>query len=108
MHSRDDLTAQYFAKPPDVVSAADGYTGFAVGNDLNREIVVPGTNTQYPEGAIVIRTDGNFWIVGVLPFEEYKGVSIEDIQKKFWPELTDVKFYNDTGKVSVKITSKPS
>jgi hypothetical protein len=101
MHKRDTLEKPYWANGPDVIDGKnrDGssYTGFSVGNDLNREIIKPGENDTFPDGAIGIRADDDFWAVGALPYDEYKDTPIEKIAAKFWPELTDPVFRPDSG-----------
>lgn len=61
--------------------------------DFNREIYLPkissnldGTTEQWPDGAIAIRVDSNFWLVGILPWEFYD-VKIYDIVETLWPDL---------------------
>lgn len=93
---RDKLKDPYFASEPDVIDD-NGYTGFAVGNDLNREVIKPETNEDLPNGAIGVRTDDDFWVVGMLPYEEFKDVSMADIANEFWSDLTDITCKPDSG-----------
>lgn len=65
-----------------------GSTGFKNGKywvssrvpcfDFNKEIVIPGVSETYPEGAVGIRTDDNFFAVAVIPYE-YRDTSVQDI-----------------------------
>lgn len=95
MNKRDTLKKPYWAAVPDVYE--NGYVGFPVGTDFNRDIELPGTSDIFPNGVVGIRVDDDFWCVGALPYEEYKDVSIEDIVAKFWPEATPVIFRPDSG-----------
>jgi len=56
-------------------------------HDFNREIVRPGLLPDFPEGAVGIRIDWNFWPVAALPYEEYKDVPIRKIVNEFWPQI---------------------
>jgi len=58
MSIRDTIVEPYWVTP--IGEAMPGY-------DFNRELVAPGTNEDLPEGAVVIRTDCDFWTVAVLP-----------------------------------------
>lgn len=63
------------------------------GLDFNRCIVEPGTNEQFPEGAIGIYVDDDFWAVAALPYEKYSEVSIEDIVAEYWPHYVEAATY---------------
>jgi hypothetical protein len=56
--------------------------------DFNREIVPPETNKTFPDGAIGIRTDGDFWAVAALPYK-YLDVPLAEIVKALWPQYAD-------------------
>lgn len=92
---RENLKDPYFASDPDVVE--DNYVGFAPGNDFNREIVEPGTNKMFPDGAVGVRIDDDFWVVAALPLDQYRDVPIQEIVKEFWPEVTKPVFKPDSG-----------
>jgi hypothetical protein len=68
-------------------------------HDFNREIIPPGCLDHYPDGAIGVRADDDFWAVAALPYEKYLNVSIEEIVSELWPECPepsygpDVPFY---------------
>lgn len=86
------LTEPYYCTP-------DGLPGF----DFNREIVEPGTNERFPEGAIGIRVDGDFWTVAVLPYS-YKDTPLRDIVAELWPQyLEQATFEPDSGTVEQTI-----
>jgi hypothetical protein len=96
MHHRSMLKEPYWAHDPDVVDQ-NGYTGFSVGNDFNRELLPPGTDDPiFPDGAVGVRVDADFWQVGALPYEQFKDMPIEEIVGMFWPECTNPSFSPDT------------
>lgn len=66
------------------------------GHDFNREIVEPGTNETFPDGAIGIRVDGDFWEVAALPLEEFRNTTIEKLVEMLWPDITDATFEPDS------------
>lgn len=103
-HARDRLQEPYFATAPDVVDK-DGYTGFSVGRDFNREIVEPGTNETFPDGAVGIRVDDDFWTVGALPLKDYRTMPLPQIVSIFWPEVTDPIFKPDSSTFSQNKTA---
>lgn len=92
--ARKWLVPPYFAHDPDVREG--DWIGFAPGNDFNREIVPPGENETFPDGAVGIRIDDDFWVVAALPYS-YREVSIEDIVAEFWPEVSAPVFKPDSG-----------
>lgn len=53
-------------------------------DDFSKEIVEPGTNETFPNGAVGIRVDDDFWAVAALPYE-YKDTPIEEIVAEYWP-----------------------
>lgn len=74
------------------------------GLDFNRCIVEPGTNEAHPNGAVGIYVDDDFWAVGALPLEEWRGVSIEDIVAEFWPHyVAEATYAPDHGSVEQRI-----
>lgn len=65
------------------------------GIDFNREIIKPGQAEDYPDGALAIRADDDFWIVAVLPIQ-YKSWPLEKIVETLWPEYAkDAKYTPD-------------
>lgn len=52
--------------------------------DFNREIIHPGTFERYPDGAIAIRVDGDFFIAAIYPYE-FIDISLPDIAALLWP-----------------------
>ena len=54
------------------------------GHDFCREIVEPGTNETFPDGAVGIRVDDDFWAVAALPYE-FKNQGLREIVKELWP-----------------------
>ena len=54
--------------------------------DFNKEINHPGDNPKFIEGCVGIRTDDDFWVVAVVPYE-YKIMDVQDIVFTLWPEL---------------------
>lgn len=63
-------------------------------SDFNKEIVVPNTNKYYPNGAVGIRVDDNFWAVAALPYE-FKDCTIQEIVAEFWPDIEHAEFLPD-------------
>lgn len=53
--------------------------------DFNKEIVAPGLLPDFPEGAIGVRVDGDFWEIAALPYAKYLDVPIQEIVKELWP-----------------------
>lgn len=53
-------------------------------DDFCKEIIEPGANEDFPNGAVGIRVDNGFWAVAALPYE-YKDVPIEQIVTEYWP-----------------------
>jgi len=73
-------------------------------NDYNREIIEPGMIDVFPEGAIGIRVDDDFWAVAALPLS-YIDTPLEDIVEALWPEHTMDATYNpDVGVYNVQKT----
>lgn len=63
-------------------------------HDFNREIVEPGIAKVFPEGALGIRVDDNFWSVAILPYK-FKELSIQDIVSVLWSDVKDPEFNPD-------------
>ena len=63
-------------------------------NDFNKEICLPGVHPDFPEGALGIRADENFWQVGLLPYRFHE-LSMEDIAGILWPGRADCYFGED-------------
>lgn len=64
-------------------------------HDFNREIIEPGVNDNFTEGAVGIRVDDDFWVAAILPYEMRK-FSIEELVAAIWPDITDARFNPDT------------
>lgn len=60
-------------QPPYFVTR-DGLPGL----DFNREIIKPGENAHFPDGAVGVRADGDFWAVAALPYK-YLDVPLSEI-----------------------------
>lgn len=56
------------------------------GLDFNRQILEPGTKDLFPDGAVGIYVDGDFWCVAALPLAEFRHVGIREIVARFWPQ----------------------
>lgn len=63
-------------------------------NDFNRDIEEPGSNKCYPEGALGIRADDDFWTIAVLPLE-FRSLSIEELVPVLWPHIENPIFNPD-------------
>jgi hypothetical protein len=61
--------------------------------DFNREIVRPGHH-DFPDGAIGIRVDDDFWVVGLIPYE-YEPLSIQELVEVLWTYVTEPEFGKD-------------
>lgn len=65
-------------------------------HDFNREIVGPGKNEAFPEGALGIRVDDDFWVVAVLPYR-FAELSIENLVEVIWPDIyPEAEFRSDS------------
>ena len=64
-------------------------------DDFNREIIEPNINETYPEGAVGIRTDDDFWQVAALPLK-FRELTIQEIVPILWPDIKDPWFGEDT------------
>jgi hypothetical protein len=56
-------------------------------HDFNREIIQPGATEEFPNGAIGIRCDDDFWIVATLPYE-YLNTPLPEIIKELFPNIS--------------------
>ncbi len=63
---------------------------------FNREILEPGVNKAFPNGAVGIRVDDDFWSVAALPLGQFRGIPIEQIVALLWPDLTNPTFGPDS------------
>lgn len=87
---RSDLSAPYFAS---VGNGDDALPGL----DFCRDIVQPGTNETFPDGAIGIRVDADFWSVAALPMK-YLDVPLKDLVAELWPHYAgEASFHPDSG-----------
>lgn len=55
------------------------------GTDFCREMCPPGSNENFPEGAVGIYVDDDFWSVAALPWS-YKDTPLQDIVAELWPD----------------------
>jgi hypothetical protein len=62
--------------------------------DFNREIILPGTNSIFLDGAVGIRVNHDFWVVAALPYY-YKDKTIQEIVAEFWPTHENQTFNPD-------------
>lgn len=66
-------------------------------NDFNKEILAPGLLPEFPDGAIGVRVDDDFYSIAALPYDKYLKVPIQDIVKEFWPsKFEGAKFGEDS------------
>lgn len=73
------------------------------GTDFNREILQPGENELFPDGALAIRADDDFWAVAALPLK-YRETPLPEIVQALWPEYADKATYcPDHGTVDQRI-----
>lgn len=70
--------------------------------DFCREIIPPGENKNFPDGAVGIRVDADFWAVAALPLE-YVDWKLEDIATDLWPHTFNATFHPDSGSQEQKI-----
>ena len=78
MAIRDDIVEPYWFHPYERNKPFPGL-------DFNRELVPPGTFSKYPEGAVGIRVDDDFWAMAALPWK-YADTPLFRIVKELWPE----------------------
>lgn len=70
--------------------------------DFTKCIVDPGTNESYPEGAIGVRGDDNFWSIAVFP-DKFKPLTIQEIVTIVWPDKLDkAEFLEDFNEERIK------
>lgn len=61
---------------------------------FNKELVGPGILPDYPEGAVGIRSDDDFWIEAILPWRFHK-LSLQEIVGVLWPDVENPIFNPD-------------
>lgn len=61
--------------------------------DFNREFCPPGAAARFPEGALGIRADDDFWAVALLPWR-FSALSIQDLVAVLWPQYVGEAVYN--------------
>ena len=93
MSIREKLKRPYWAH--------EDHTTFP-GSDYCRELVLPGTSTDFPDGAVGIRVDEDFWAVAVLPYT-YKTWTCEEIVRDLWPNDVVATFWSDSGSLEQKV-----
>lgn len=54
------------------------------GSDFTRELAAPGTNATFPEGAVGIYIDDDFWCVAALPWA-WREVPLAELVGTLWP-----------------------
>jgi len=87
-----ELTKPYFYAPDHLA-----------GLDFNRQIIEPGVRDDWPDGALGLYVDDNFWCVAALPLEEYRNIPLPEIVKAFWPMYFDqATFTPDHGTIERK------
>jgi hypothetical protein len=74
-------------------------------NDFNRDIIKPNAYSNFdnddchcsdfPDGAVLIRVDSDFWVVAALPYE-YINKTIQEIVIEFWPDVENPVFHSDS------------
>ncbi|WP_315921988.1 hypothetical protein [Mesorhizobium sp. SP-1A] len=64
--------------------------------DFNRQIVEPGTNPDFPSGALGIYSDDDFYAVASLPYR-FKDLSCAEIVATLWPEIENPVILPDHG-----------
>jgi hypothetical protein len=55
------------------------------GLDFNRHLVRPGESEHFPDGAMGVYVDDDFWAVAALPLDRYGDMPIEEIVAEIWP-----------------------
>jgi hypothetical protein len=73
-----------------------GHPGF---NDFNKEICPPGVLHSLPDGAVGIRSDGDFWTEAIFPWR-FRELLIQEMVAVLWPQIGDASFKQDTTSVS--------
>jgi len=74
------------------------------GLDFNRQIVLPGTNETFPEGAIGVYVDDDYWCVAALPYERYREIAIQEIVAECWPGYVgEATYAPDSGTVEQRV-----
>lgn len=71
--------------------------------DFNREIIEPGQVEQFPDGAVGIRADDDFWPVAAIPLR-FREVALPDIVAALWPTYAaQAEYCPDHGSVEQRI-----
>lgn len=55
-------------------------------HDFNKEIAKPGSAKSFPEGAVALRVDDDFFIVAVLPYVHAR-TPVDSLVYEVFPEL---------------------
>lgn len=72
-----------------VIACGDYWWSVAVPcYDFNKEIVEPGTNETFPDGAIGLRVDDDFWAVAALPYK-FRDLQTRDIVDVLFPWIPE-------------------
>ena len=64
--------------------------------DFNRQIVEPGEDENFPDGALGIYVDDDYYAVAALPYK-YKALSCAEIVASLWPEIENPTILPDHG-----------
>lgn len=92
LNIRAVLEKPYFASGDDIP-----------GLDFNREIVQPGEHADFPDGALGIRVDCDFWSVAALPLS-FLNVPLSEIVADLWPAfIKEASFKADHGTIEQRI-----
>ena len=94
---RQSLNSPYWATETDEDTKLPGY-------DFCREIIEPGTNETFPDGAVGIRVDDDFWAVAALPLE-YRSWKLPDLVKNLWSGFEGLRasYHPDSGTLEQRI-----
>ena len=63
-------------------------------DDFNKELVPPGANKKFPDGAVGVRCDDDFWAIACLPWE-FRDMTIQEIVSVLWPNIETPQFGPD-------------
>lgn len=72
-----------------------GYSGGVPSHDFNRELCPPGAMPDFPDGAVGIRVDDDFWLVATLPYA-LADTPVQTIVAALWPDISEPEFLPDT------------
>ena len=74
------------------------------GLDFNRCLVAPATTESYPDGALAVYVDGNYWCVACLPLHPYGDMTIEEIVARLWPTYVgEATYAPDDGTIELEL-----